>query len=162
MPSATHYVGYVEDGETPEMIMAKFAELERIQQAAQEQKCRQEMETSGGGEQPATDGGVAAAPPQQPSEAASVAAAAPPPPTTTDADQALTEEQLLEVFKQTSTFNVKTALQDNAVLMDIDEAFDRYGDDELLSDDDDIMRPFWSDDEDGWAHSDNEDEFGRR
>lgn len=30
MPSAVHYVGYVEDDETPEMIMRKFEELERI------------------------------------------------------------------------------------------------------------------------------------
>lgn len=30
MPSAIHYVGYVEDDETPEMIMRKFEELERI------------------------------------------------------------------------------------------------------------------------------------
>ncbi|MEW5318452.1 MAG: hypothetical protein WDW38_009673 [Sanguina aurantia] len=30
VPSATHYVGYVEDEETPEMIMKKFEELERV------------------------------------------------------------------------------------------------------------------------------------
>lgn len=30
IPSAIHYVGYVEDDETPEMIMRKFEELERI------------------------------------------------------------------------------------------------------------------------------------
>jgi hypothetical protein len=29
-----HYVGYVEDGETPEMIMRKFEELDKI-------KCKQ-------------------------------------------------------------------------------------------------------------------------
>lgn len=29
-PSAVHYVGYVEDEETPEMIMKKFEELERV------------------------------------------------------------------------------------------------------------------------------------
>ena len=28
VPSAVHYVGYVEEDETPEMIMAKFAELD--------------------------------------------------------------------------------------------------------------------------------------
>lgn len=33
IPSAVHYVGYVEDDETPEMIMRKFEELERIRQA---------------------------------------------------------------------------------------------------------------------------------
>jgi hypothetical protein len=30
MPSAAHYVGYVEEDETPEMIMKKFEELEKI------------------------------------------------------------------------------------------------------------------------------------
>lgn len=30
MPSATHYVGYVEEDETPEMIMKKFEELEKV------------------------------------------------------------------------------------------------------------------------------------
>jgi hypothetical protein len=30
MPSAVHYVGYVEEDETPEMIMKKFEELERV------------------------------------------------------------------------------------------------------------------------------------
>ena len=34
IPSAVHYVGYVEDDETPEMIMRKFEELERIKAAA--------------------------------------------------------------------------------------------------------------------------------
>ena len=29
-PSAVHYVGYVEDNETPEMIMKKFEELEKV------------------------------------------------------------------------------------------------------------------------------------
>ena len=29
-PSAVHYVGYVEDDETPEMIMKKFEELEKV------------------------------------------------------------------------------------------------------------------------------------
>ena len=30
MPSAIHYVGYVEDDETPEAIMRKFEELEKV------------------------------------------------------------------------------------------------------------------------------------
>ena len=33
-PNAALYVGYVEDDETPEMIMKKFAQMERMQQAA--------------------------------------------------------------------------------------------------------------------------------
>ena len=34
-PSAVHYVGYVEEDETPEAIMKKFEELDRVK-AAQE------------------------------------------------------------------------------------------------------------------------------
>ena len=30
VPSAVHYVGYVEDDETPEMIMRKFDELNKV------------------------------------------------------------------------------------------------------------------------------------
>ena len=30
VPSAVHYVGYVEDEETPEMIMRKFEELNKV------------------------------------------------------------------------------------------------------------------------------------
>jgi hypothetical protein len=33
MPSAIHYVGYVEDDETPEMIMKKFEELEKVRRS---------------------------------------------------------------------------------------------------------------------------------
>ena len=33
LPSASHYVGYVEEDETPEMIMKKFEELERVMNA---------------------------------------------------------------------------------------------------------------------------------
>ena len=33
LPSGAHYVGYVEDGETPEMIMKKFEELDRVMAA---------------------------------------------------------------------------------------------------------------------------------
>ena len=35
-PSAMHYVGYVEDDETPESIARKFQELERIEAAARQ------------------------------------------------------------------------------------------------------------------------------
>ena len=34
MPSAVHYVGYVEEDETPEMIMKKFEELEKVGKGA--------------------------------------------------------------------------------------------------------------------------------
>ena len=34
VPSAVHYIGYVEEDETPEMIMKKFEELERVMAAS--------------------------------------------------------------------------------------------------------------------------------
>ncbi|EFJ41584.1 hypothetical protein VOLCADRAFT_98443 [Volvox carteri f. nagariensis] len=43
VPSAIHYVGYVEDNETPEMIMKKFEELERIQKAAEARRQQQQQ-----------------------------------------------------------------------------------------------------------------------
>eukprot|EP00887_Chlorella_sp_A99_P001347 scaffold14.g1347.t1 len=121
LPSAIHYVGYVEDDETPEMIMAKFQELERIEKAAAEARRAAEAGAAVGG---ADAGGAGAA---------------------GDAGEGgvLDDEHLLEVFKQTSLFNVKSALQDNALLLDAD---DGYGDDDLLvSDDDGGLRAFWSD-----------------
>ena len=78
--SSAHYVGYVEDDETPEAIMKKFEALERVQQAMTQQP------PAGG------DGGAAGG-------AAGGEA---------DVKQ-LTEEQLQEVFKPTSVFTVKSA-----------------------------------------------------
>lgn len=120
VPSAVHYVGYVEEDETPEMIMAKFQELEEIQRQASEREKQQEVEQEQGQEY--------------------------------DASQQLTDDQLLQVFKQTSMFNVKTALQHNAVLAEIDDMLgltsERYGEDDIVSDDEDMLKSFWSDDED--------------
>jgi len=158
MPSAVHYVGYVEEDETPEMIMAKFQELERIQKAVVEAK-KDQIETvdvNAAGTVEAAAANVA-----EGNEDATVATA-----TTENVDdtQALTDEQLLEVFKQTSMFNVKTALQDNAMLMGIDEMLehqaDRYGFDDEISDDDDLLRSFWSDDEDMFNDSGSDGEYG--
>lgn len=153
MPSATHYVGYVEDEETPEMIMAKFLELERIEKAAQEARKAQ----------------IAGAEPKEGAQGEATGNAEGAVPSGDDAEdggkgQALTDEQLLQVFKQTSMFNVKTALQDNAMLMGIDEMLEanaeRYGFDEDISDDDDLLRSFWSDDEDFHDSDASDDGFG--
>lgn len=117
VPSAVHYVGYVEDDETPEMIMSKFQELEEIQRREEKSK---ELEENGE--------------------------------TNKDGDHQLTDDQLLQVFKQTSMFNVKTALQNNAMLAGIDDVLEltheRYGEDDIISDDEDMLRSFWSDDDD--------------
>jgi len=158
MPSAIHYVGYVEEDETPEMIMTKFAELERIQVAAQE--AVKDAPTLAALEDEEIDKENTLNAEKDSATAAEVSAPAVP---VIAGDQTLTDDQLLEVFKQTSMFNVRTALQDNAMLMGIDEVLgytgDRYGPDELLSDDEDLLRSFWSDDED-WG--DNDDECGKR
>jgi N6-adenosine-specific RNA methylase IME4 len=129
VPSAVHYVGYVEEDETPEMIMAKFQELEEIQRKASAE--RERVAEAGDKDESGAAGDEVVNPSQE---------------------NQLTDEQLLQVFKQTSMFNVKTALQDNAVLAGIDELLEftneRYGDDEIMSDDEDMLRSFWSDDED--------------
>ncbi|KAG2431763.1 hypothetical protein HXX76_009259 [Chlamydomonas incerta] len=189
VPSAIHYVGYVEDDETPEMIMKKFEELERIKKAAQER--RQQAGTAGtsgaaagpaavqpaatspdpnqppaaltststanGGEDAGSGSGAAAgagagagpsgapqgrtdpAPAGAPAAAGASAGACPapspalldaadagappppPPPSAAPADEsqhALDDEALLEVFKQTSVFNVRSALANNDLLME--------------------------------------------
>ncbi|KAL4531484.1 hypothetical protein Ndes2526B_g04403 [Nannochloris sp. 'desiccata'] len=157
MPSAVHYVGYVEEDETPEMIMAKFQELERIQKAVIEAKKGEVAAVEGA----AADGADAAAANGAEGNEDATATV-----TTENNDdiQALTDEQLLEVFKQTSMFNVKTALQDNAMLMGIDEMLDhqadRYGFEDEISDDDDLLRSFWSDDEEMFNDSGSDGEYG--
>eukprot|EP00803_Ostreobium_quekettii_P009047 evm.model.scf_1524.3 EVM.evm.TU.scf_1524.3 scf_1524:18566-23824(+) len=57
MPSATHYIGYVEDAETPEMIMKKFEELDRIMAAGAGQPDPDEAECGQAGTE-RHDGGL--------------------------------------------------------------------------------------------------------
>jgi hypothetical protein len=87
--SSTHYVGYVEDDETPEAIMKKFEALERVQHAVARPAGEGEGEGAGAG----ADGGGGSGGGADGGE-----------------QQVLTEEQLLEVFKQTSVFTVRSAL----------------------------------------------------
>ena len=96
MPSAVHYVGYVEDGETPEMIMKKFEALERVRQAAVDQA----KEKANENENDAPDV------PQAEQEGASPS---PVDETTKINVASLDENTLLEVFKQTSQFSVRMA-----------------------------------------------------
>lgn len=142
----------VEDDETPEMIMAKFAELERIKAAAEAARLAAPAyppADQGNGQPPTAAQEVAAGDPQlrlaqdqgqaqakqqsgeeqgaRPSDglpfaaAAAAAAAAVVRAAEGEGDGGLSEAQLLEVFRQTSMFNVRTALQDNAMLLGIDE-----------------------------------------
>ncbi|GLC40002.1 hypothetical protein PLESTF_001771400 [Pleodorina starrii] len=66
-PSAIHYVGYVEDDETPEMIMKKFAELERIKKAAEARRQQQQQQQQQPDACPTSSAGPLAGP--QPSSA---------------------------------------------------------------------------------------------
>jgi hypothetical protein len=66
--------------------------------------------------------------------------------------EGLSEEQLMEIFKQTSMFNVKSALANNECLMGADEMFERQAvaglEDEGADLDWEEFRGFWSDDDD--------------
>lgn len=166
VPSEVHYVGYVEDDETPQSIARKFEELERIQ-AAGRSAAAQPAQPAGpdaaldtaaaaaaAGSSPAglapLDAAAAdgtGAPDAQPDAAVPVAA------------EGLTDEQLMEVFKQTSIFTVRSAADGNAALMsaraagwDEGQGGGYHSGDELLAsdDEDDIeaLRGFWSDADD--------------
>ncbi len=137
VPSAVHYLGYVEEDETPEAIMKKFEELEKVRAllssddskeqrslAAEAQACgaliaqvisagrtAQVMAAAGAANEAQRDtreaeaGGAEAA---QPGEGAGLVQAG------------LTEDQLMEVFKQTSIFNVRSAMAGNEALLGAD------------------------------------------
>ncbi|BDA48164.1 hypothetical protein COCOBI_11-4240 [Coccomyxa sp. Obi] len=136
MPSAIHYVGYVEEDETPEMIMKKFEELEKVMAASEAAPAEAKSGEEGGEAETGEDMGPGASSYDQ------------------DHMAGLTDAQLMEVFKQTSIFNVRSALANNDALMSTNEAGDndeRFWDDMELSEDEELwaeMRQFWSDDED--------------
>ncbi|KAK9840812.1 hypothetical protein WJX81_006676 [Elliptochloris bilobata] len=132
VPSAVHYLGYVEEDETPEAIMKKFEELEKVMAAAGAANEAQ-REARGAAEcgQDAADLEC----------------------TGDQAEDGLTEEQLMEVFKQTSIFNVRSAMAGNEALLgpEVDASEeDRFWEEGGLSDDEDLwgeVQDFWSDDE---------------
>lgn len=102
VPDATHYVGYVEDEETPEMIMKKFEEMERIKAAS---KRAGEQSDSAGPSSSAAAGPAAACSEQQPGSGP------------IDEEAPLDQQQLQEIFKATSMYNVKSLLGNNEALM---------------------------------------------
>ena len=120
-PSSAHYVGYVQDDETPEMIMKKFEEMERIRQATKAQvgedgdkENKEGATNSAGGDAVGTNG---------------------------DEHEGLDEEQLKELFKNTSTFTVKEAVMDsNALFGDMRIANE---DGMYFSDDEELQDEFW-------------------
>jgi hypothetical protein len=157
MPSAVHYVGYVEDDETPESIVRKFEELERIQAAARGVTAQQASAAPLLASTAAAHADAVSAP----SDAAAGTAAGPMPSSTAaqpSTEEGLTDEQLMQVFKQTSIFTVRSAADGNAALMHRQPqpggpgsgAGGRDSADELVSDEDDIglLQSFWSDDDD--------------
>lgn len=120
VPDATHYVGYVEDQETPEMIMKKFEEMEKIKAAS-----RRPAQAAA----PAAAAAAAAVPADAAgpsgSRAVSEAAAAGSELTALEQQDAdiggeeapLDQQQLQAIFKATSMYNVKSVLGNNEALM---------------------------------------------
>ncbi|QDZ20492.1 hypothetical protein HOP50_04g30100 [Chloropicon primus] len=136
LPSAVHYVGYVEDDETPEMIMKKFEALERVKQAVLDKRLdttekgvespAEEDEGDGMRRPGATEEG--AKDPSSPSGLDEIDASR------GKGDNDLDESDLLEVFKQTSLFSVKSAQTSNELLMDYEGHEDMWDDDLNASD----------------------------
>eukprot|EP00958_Prasinococcus_capsulatus_P001391 scaffold121_cov412-Prasinococcus_capsulatus_cf.AAC.8 len=127
-------VGYVEDEESPEMIMKKFEELERLQKEQEEQKklAAEEKENID------VEGKAKSNEP-------------------TDVEtEGLNEEQLEAVFKQTSSFSLKSAVKGNDVyFQDTEDILDEgawarerlfFEDDEGDYDYDDYMYFYENDD----------------
>lgn len=142
LPSAVHYVGYVEDEETPEMIMKKFEALERVKQAALDKKREAEAAEAEaaeegvppdakvveGGEEKAAGGTGTLAGEEK---------AAP------EGGNNLDESDLLELFKQTSMFSVKSAQANNELMM--------MGEEEFWDDDDINASDFELDEDEFWG-----------
>ena len=105
-----HYVGYVEEDETPEQIMAKFEQLEKIQREAEEAKKAAAEAKRAAAEE---NGDVV-------DEEADANAE----------NEDFDEELLVKVFRQTSQFSLKRALKDDIYG---DEAFEDepWSDDEI-------------------------------
>jgi hypothetical protein len=112
VPSAAHYVGYVEDGETPEMIMRKFEEMERILAARQPAAAAAGGGGASGSQRPRGSSAGEQRAQQQGSEAPQLAEQPDSSP-----GGGLEEEQLHEIFKATSIFNVRSVLGGNEALM---------------------------------------------
>jgi hypothetical protein len=109
VPDATHYVGYVEDEETPEMIMRKFEEMERIKAAHKphvQPAGQQQADVAG----PSSSSAAVEAAADRADVARQQAAAA-------DGGGQLDQQQLQEIFKATSMYNIKSLLGNNEALM---------------------------------------------
>jgi N6-adenosine-specific RNA methylase IME4 len=159
-PSSSMYVGYVEEDETPEMIMAKFVELERIQQMHKEKqeqlklekKMKEQQQQGENGEEilkDITDKADAntekiqkdASDEQEKEENNNNNN------NNNNEEEGLTEEQLREVFKATSAFTMRKAMKaEDAAVFGFDELerdfYNEY-DDEDMEQYDDEDQEFW-------------------
>lgn len=118
MPSAVHYVGYVEDEETPEMIMKKFEALERIQKQQEEKQLTErmdEMEDNRGNEGIDVMEDVSRRETRRSKRKEAVDVEATngeeTPSAQEDETRVLTEEQLKLIFRETSMFNIESAMK---------------------------------------------------
>lgn len=99
--SASLYVGYVDDEETPEMIMKKFEMLDKIMDASNRGLLKDAKPTKAKKARPKRDkDDYAYERPVTPPQAAEPEPQGP--------DQVLSEKQLALLFRMTSTFNVPT------------------------------------------------------
>ncbi len=101
-PNESLYLGYVEDGETVDMIMKKFEKLDEIKQQISAESKEETEENADNSE----------------SKRSAEGAGAP------SGDQALSEDALLKVFQQTSNFTVKSAVKAQHADYDHDFGYD--------------------------------------
>ncbi|GMH35742.1 hypothetical protein BSKO_03610 [Bryopsis sp. KO-2023] len=111
VPSNAHYVGYVEDNETPEMIMKKFEELDKVLTDARPKAATESTAVKDSSEDnPEKTPEDGAEPSAQELKGASGGEE-------DGGDGLLNDEQLAEVFNRTSMFTVKSAMaRDEALL----------------------------------------------
>jgi hypothetical protein len=138
VPSAAHYVGYVEDDETPEMIMKKFEAMEHILAGAGTAAAgppaltpplaaaAEAAAAEAHPRRPSTDPEACSVPPQKEEEMEAEddhpQAGGPDPITTAAAAAAgaaplLDDSHLEAIFKATSIFNVRSVLAGNEALL---------------------------------------------
>ena len=117
------------------MIMAKFQELQRIEEAAvaaaaaggQQARCEAVADAATGSLAPVQQQQEQQHQEQQ-QQQQQQQLPPPAPGAPTGAASGLTDDQLLQVFKATSQFSVRTALQDNHMLLGIDEILEHASD----------------------------------
>lgn len=102
--SNIHYVGYVEDEESVEAIMKKFEELDRIQKEFSSISVTANPSNNSEGKDSEMDS----------ADTPRIDEAVEPP-------QGLTEAQLQEVFKQTSSFTVRSAMMNSDDMDGLDD-----------------------------------------